>query len=122
MKNDRSFINIQKLIDNNSLDAICWIMIVYDKKVSDINRLSANIKAIIKHNGVIKSAFFQDVILDFDGDIEFLKSAFIETKKNHPESKDSVDFVLGKIDEWKDFNKGVVNKNTSPIMFSSHVK
>jgi hypothetical protein len=122
MKNNRSFINIQKLLDNNSLDAICWIMITYDRRVSDMSRLIANIKVKVRHNGILKNAFFQDVILNLDGDLDFLRLIFKKTKDNYPESEDDVDFVLSKISEWKAYNKGIVNKETSPIMFSSRVK
>jgi hypothetical protein len=122
MKNSKSFINIQKILDSNSLDAICWIMVMYDAKVSDMNRLTTNIKAKVRHEDNIKNAFFQDLMLDMHDDIEFLKRIFILTQENHPEASDKISETLSKIDEWKSYNDGVISKETSPIMFTSKIE
>lgn len=117
MKQTRSFLNIQKLIKNEELNMLCWIMITYDARPSDMTRLSAHIKAKVAHDGKIKKAFFQEVMLSFS-DIDIIEEALDITLSNHPSCKCKIEDVRRGMKEWADLNGRKISKDTTPNMFT----
>lgn len=116
MKKSKSFLNIQRLIEEDALDMICWIMLSYDARASDMHRMVVHVKAKAQYRGVKKDTFFQDVMLKFD-DIYIIKEALDISLRNHPRYFDEVDHLKNVIDLWVAHNKGEISKDTTPNMF-----
>lgn len=122
MKNNRSFVNIEKLVSEGKLHAICWIMLVYDAKIVDMNRIGVSIKAKIKNGDEISNVFFQDVMIDLDGDVEYIKEILKISSISYPENSLFIEGMIKKVDEWRDFNASKSIKDVSPNMFSTNIK
>jgi len=113
----KSLLNIQKVIENGTLDMLCYTMIAYDSRASDSIRLACHSKAKVIDKGEVKEIYFQDVLLSFS-DISLLEEAFTISKKNHPEISEKIDMVLDSISSWRCLNKDYISKNTTANMFS----
>lgn len=117
MINANSLLNIQRLIEQDSLDMVCWIMFSYDSRASDQKRMVVHVKAKVKHQGAIQDTFFQDILVSFD-DIWMIKKVLDKTIKNHPAYLDKVTHLKNLMDMWIDHNKGKITSETSPNMFT----